>query len=295
MLLSWLIPLFTGLCFATLAVMLARALASGAESYSGTYSENTARQFEDLFLFIPPRRIAEIAWAAAAAATLLVFMVAGGLSGTASEVILRLAVCVVFAGGPMLLAPGYLLKYLRIRRRERFNVQLIDALSNMGNALKSGFSILQAFEHVVENGENPIAQEFDTFLHQTRVGVGFSEALRNLDARVGSDDLTLVVLAIETARKTGGNLADIFEKISLTIRERLRIQNRIKTLTAQGRLQGIVVGLMPVILGVVLYFFQPALFRPFLSSFVGVCVVAGIALLLLAGGLTIRKIIQIDI
>ena len=293
--LNWLIPLFTGLCFGTLAVTLLRAFAAGAETYSGTYSERTARQFEDLFLFIPPRRIAEIAWAAAAGTTLLVFMLSGGLSGSASEILLRLAVCVIVAGGPMLLAPGYLLRVLRVRRRERLNAQLVDALSNMGNALKSGFSILQAFEHVVENGENPIAQEFDTFLHQTRVGVGFSEALRNLDARVGSDDLTLVVLAIETARKTGGNLADIFDKISLTIRERIRIQGRIKTLTAQGRLQGIVVGCMPIVLGVILYFFQPGLFRPFLSSVVGVAVVAGIVVLLVAGGLVIRKIMNIDI
>ena len=293
--LPWLIPLFTGLCFGTLAVMLLRAFAVGAESYSGAYSEKTARQLEDLFLFIPPRRIAEIGWAAAATMTLLAFLASGGLSGSASGILLRLAICVVVAGAPMLLVPGYLLKYLRIRRRERLNVQLVDALSNMGNALKSGFSILQAFEHVVENGENPIAQEFDTFLHQTRVGVGFSEALRNLDNRVGSDDLTLVVLAIETARRTGGNLADIFEKISHTIRERLRIQGRINTLTAQGRLQGIVVGVMPIGLGVILYFLQPGMFRPFLQSLVGIGIIAFIAILLLCGALAIRKIIRIDI
>lgn len=295
MLLRWLIPLFTGLCFGMLAVTVLRAFAAGAESYSGAYSEKTARQFEDLFLFIPPRRIAEIGWAAAATMTLLAFLASGGLSGSASGILLRLAICVVVAGAPMLLVPGYLLKYLRIRRRERLNVQLVDALSNMGNALKSGFSILQAFEHVVENGENPIAQEFDTFLHQTRVGVGFSEALRNLDNRVGSDDLTLVVLAIETARRTGGNLADIFEKISHTIRERLRIQGRINTLTAQGRLQGIVVGVMPIGLGVILYFLQPGMFRPFLQSLVGIGIIAFIAILLLCGALAIRKIIRIDI
>lgn len=295
MILRWLIPLFTGSCFAMLAVILFRAFASGAESYSGAYSEKTARQFEDLFLFIPPKRIAEIGWAAATAMTLLAFFISGGLSGPAPEILLRFALCVLFAGGPMLLAPGYILKILRIRRRERFNVQLIDGLSNMGNALKSGFSILQAFEHVVENGENPISQEFDTFLHQTRVGVGFSDALRNLDVRVGSDDLTLVVMAIETARRTGGNLADIFEKISLTIRERIRIQNRIRTLTSQGRLQGMVVGIMPIALGVLLYFFQPALFRPFIQSIFGIITVFVIAILLVAGALTIRKIINIDI
>jgi tight adherence protein B len=295
MLLRWLIPLTTGLCFGLLAVTVLRAFAAGAESYSGAYSEKTARQFEDLFLFIPPRRIAEIGWTAAIAMTLLAFLLAGGLAGSAEAILLRLALSALLAGGPMLLMPGLVLKWLRNRRRERFNAQLIDALSNMGNALRSGFSILQAFEHVVENGENPIAQEFDTFLHQTRVGVGFSEALANLDARVGSDDLTLVVMSIETARKTGGNLADIFEKISLTIRERFRIQSRIRTLTAQGRFQGIIAGCMPLVIGGILYVIQPGMFRPFLHSATGAAVIAGIALLLTLGGLTIRKIIRIDV
>ena len=293
--LSLLIPLLTGLCFGALAAVALRAFSAGAESYAGAYSEKTSRQFEDLFLFIPPRRIAEIGWAAATGTTLLAFLVFGGLSGSASAILLRVALAMLLVGGPTLLAPGWILRWLRIRRRERLERQLVDALSNMGNALKSGFSILQAFEHVVENGENPIAQEFDTFLHQTRVGVGFSEALANLDARVGSDDLTLVILAIETARKTGGNLADIFEKISLTIRERIRIQNRIRTLTAQGRMQGLIAGSMPLVIGAVLYFLQPSMFKPFLHSMAGVGVIAGIAVLLTLGALSIRKIIRIDV
>lgn len=290
-----LIATFVGLSFAALAVVLLRALGSGAEAYTGAYSAKTARQFEDIFLFIPPRRIAEIGWAGAIAVALLCFLLSGGVSGSASGVLARLGLSVGLGGGPMLLLPGYLLVFLRNRRRRRFNVQLIDALANMGNALKSGFSIVQAFEHVVENGENPIAQEFDTFLHQTRVGVGFSEALRNLDQRVGSDDLTLVVMSIETARRTGGNLTEIFEKISLTIRERIRIENRIRTLTAQGRLQGIIVGLMPLAIAIALNVLQPAMFQPFLHSTTGIVVIAFAILLLVAGALAIRKIIRIDV
>ncbi len=293
--LGWLIPLFVGLAFAALAVVLLHAFTSGAEAYSGAYSEKTARAFEDIYLFIPPRRIAEIGWALSIALTLAAFLATGGLAGSVSGILIRFALCGALVGAPALLAPGYFLVFLRNRRREKFNVQLIDALTNMGNALKSGFSILQAFEHVVENGENPIAQEFDTFLHQTRVGVGFTEALQNLDERVASDDLTLVVLSIETARRTGGNLAEIFEKISLTIRERIRIQNRIRTLTAQGRLQGVVVGIMPLLIGIALNILQPGMFQPFLHSTVGIAVVAAIVILLLCGALSIRKIIRIDV
>jgi tight adherence protein B len=165
----------------------------------------------------------------------------------------------------------------------------------MSNALKAGFSITQAVESVVKEGQNPIAQEFSLFLQETRVGVGFSEALNNLDRRVGSDDLTLVVMAIDTARKTGGNLTEIFEKIASTIRERLRIEGRIRTLTAQGRLQGWIVGAMPVIIGIAMMIVDPTLMLPFLHSRVGLVVIGAVAVLILAGGLVIRKIIRIDI
>ena len=288
------IVIFTGICFAGLTAVALQAFAAGANAYSGTYSSKTARQFEDIFLFIPPRRIAEIGWICAALTAILVFLALGGIAGAAPAILVRGAVAIVL-GALMLLAPAQFLVVFRNRRRRRFNMQLVDALTNMGNALKSGFSITQAIEHVVENGENPIAEEFATLLHQTRVGVGFQEAMRNLDQRVGSDDLTLVVLSIETARRTGGNLTEIFANISHTIQERLRIENRIRTLTAQGRLQGIVLGIMPLALGIVLNIVQPEMMQPFVHSAPGIAVMAVVGVLVFCGALSIRKIIRIDI
>ena len=165
----------------------------------------------------------------------------------------------------------------------------------MSNALKAGFSITQAFESVVKDGENPIAQEFDVFLQQTRIGVTFSDALDNMDQRVGSNDLTLVVQAIEAARKTGGNLTEVFEKISATIRERMRIEGRIRTLTAQGRLQGIIVSIMPIVIGVALMIVDPQMAAPFFQSAAGFFVMAAVAVLIALGGLVIRKIVNIDV
>lgn len=282
-----------GVSFGLLAYVLLNAFQSGAEVYSGTYSEETARQFEDIFLFIPPRRIAEAGWAFAIATFAIIFFSAGGLRtllGTSLGLSLGL-----LAGALALRAPAQLLLYLRDRRRKKFNMQLIDALAHMSNALKAGFSIMQAFENVVQNGDNPIAQEFDVLLQQTRVGVGISEALERMDERVGSEDLTLVVMAIETARKTGGNLTEIFEKISFTIRERVRIENRIRTLTAQGRLQGIIVGAMPAVIGVAMAVVRPGLMMPFLHSPVGLSTIAAVVVLVAIGGFFIRKIIRIDV
>ncbi len=200
-----------------------------------------------------------------------------------------------FGAALALRAPRKLLVYLRHRRRRKFNEQLVDTLVSMSNALKAGFSITQAFESVVRDGEKPIAQEFGLFLQQIRLGISFSDALDHLDTRVESEDLTLVVQSIETARKTGGNLTEIFEKIASTIRERMRIERRIRTLTAQGRLQGIIVGAMPVIVGTALAVIDPGLMLPFLHSPTGLGVIAVVAMLIASGAALIRKIIHIDV
>jgi tight adherence protein B len=273
--------------------VLLEAAYAGAERYSGTYSEDVARQFGDVFLFIPPKRISEAGWAGCAVAFIIVFLLTGNLTSV-SGVLIGLVFGAV-AGILGLMAPWKLLDFLKARRRRRFNMQLVDTLVGMSNALKAGFSIMQAFESVVKDGENPIAQEFDVFLQQMRVGVSFSDALANMEQRVGSDDLSLVALAIETARKTGGNLTEVFEKISGTIRERMRIENRIRTLTAQGRLQGTIVALMPVVIGAAMLVVDPGMMVPFFHSLVGVICVAIVVLLIAAGALVIRKIIRIDV
>jgi tight adherence protein B len=282
-----------GASFAGLAYVLMRALSSGAQAYAGAYSERTARDFEDLFLFIPPRRISEIGWACAIAVFLIVAMVFFDPRQPAATLV-GLALGTV--GGVLaLMAPNRLLVVLRDRRRRRFNIQLVDALAHMSNALKAGFSLNQAFETVVENGQNPIAQEFHVFLQQLRVGMPFNDALLSLEHRVESEDLTLVVTTIDIARRTGGNLTEVFDRIGLTIRERMRIESRVRTLTAQGRLQGFVVGSMPLILGVAMTLLRPGMMLPFLKSLNGMIAVAAVVVLISLGALMIRKIIRIDV
>ncbi len=287
------IALLYAACFVGLTYVLLQALHSGADAYSGAYSEDTARQFEDVFLFIPPKHLAELGWVVAAIVFVTIFFVAGGMRSVNGTIIggLLATLCAAVA----LRTPRILLSVLRARRLRRFNLKLVDTLVSMSNALKAGFSITQTFEAVARDGENPIAQEFDVFLQQTRVGVSFSDALKNLEERVGSEDLQLVCLSIETARQTGGNLTEIFEQISATIRERMRIENRIRTLTSQGKLQGIVVGSMPVVIGIALLIVDPGLMLPFLHSLTGVVVIAAVVVLITLGALIIRKIIRIDV
>ena len=188
-----------------------------------------------------------------------------------------------------------LARWLDARRRAAFNLQLPEALATMSNALRAGFSISQAFDSVVEQGEAPMSEEFAILQRQLRIGMSFEDALESLSQRVGSDDLTLVTTAILVSRKTGGNVTEVFDKIAETIRGRMRIERKVRSLTAQGRLQGIVVSSMPLFLGVAMTLIKPDLMLPFLTSLAGVGSVAAVVVLVAAGWLMIRRIIRIDV
>ena len=188
-----------------------------------------------------------------------------------------------------------LARWLDERRRRKFNEQLPEALATMSNALRAGFSISQAFDSVVDVGEKPICEEFAILQQQLRIGMTFESALESMNERVGSEDLTLVTTAILISRKTGGNVTEIFDKISGTIRGRMKVERKVRTLTAQCRMQGIIVSAMPVFLGLVMTLIKPGLMIPFLTSAGGLLAILVMFLLIGIGWMLIRKIIKIDV
>jgi len=283
----------TGLSFFGFAALFVSVLKEGTGAYAQTMGEETSRAFEDVFLFVSPKKIADLGLFAALGAFFLFFIPLLSFTDAVSTVC---GVALGLAAGLFVFTlPKRLVGFLRVRRRLRFETQLVEQLSAMANALRAGFSINQTFEGVVKTGENPIAQEFAVLLQQLRVGMSFDDALASLDRRMGSEDLTLVCTSIDIARRTGGNLTEIFDKISETIRARMRIQRRVRTLTAQGRFQGVIVSVMPVALGVILTAMKPDLMLPFLRSGVGLACVAVMFALVIGGWLVIRRIIRIDV
>lgn len=164
---------------------------------------------------------------------------------------------VIITGSPVagLLAAvlgGYLpyfgLRMASTRRLNKFNGQIGDALVIMANSLRSGFSFLQAMDMVRKEIPGPIAKEFGAALQEMNWGTPTEEALLSMASRVNSEDLELVVTAVLIQRQVGGNLAEVLDNIANTIRERVRIKGEIKTLTAQGRISGLIIGLLPVLL-----------------------------------------------
>ena len=291
--LFWAAVVTVGLTFFGFAWLFVDAVDEGAGNYASAMGTETSRAFEDMFMFISPAKIARLGRLAALAAFFLFFIPLFSLSSaasTAAGIALGLG-----AGLFTFTLPARYVRFLRTRRRLKFNEQLVDALGTMSNALRAGFSINQAFESVVEAGEKPISQEFSVFLQQLRVGMSFEDALTSLDRRVASDDLTLVCTSIDIARRTGGNLTEIFDRISVTIRNRMRIERRVRTLTAQGRMQGIIVTAMPFLLGIAMFVLKPEVMRPFLFSLRGAICVALVLFLVTVGWLFIRKIIRIEV
>ncbi len=162
--------------------------------------------------------------------------------------------------------PGMYIKSQQRKRLVKIDQQLPDMLSLMVNGLRAGFSTMQAMESVSKEMPEPICDEFRRVVQEMQLGIPMQKALDNLLRRAPSDDLDFVVTAINVQREVGGNLAEIMDTISFTIRERIRIKGEIRVLTSQVRYSGQFLALMPVILLVALYFFNRSYMMEFFNN-----------------------------
>jgi tight adherence protein B len=154
-------------------------------------------------------------------------------------------------------APGIYVSSQQRKRLQRFNDQLPDMLNLVVNGLRAGYSTMQALEAVSKELPSPINDEFKRVVQEMQIGITMEAALENLLRRIPSDDLDFVVTAINVQREVGGNLSEILDNISFTIRERIRIKGEVRVLTAQVRTSGTVLSLIPFGLTVVLWFLNP--------------------------------------
>lgn len=273
--------LFAG-CFFFLMLVVLGVLSKAYEQYQERYIVKSMNDLSDMFLFIDPRQM-------------LVLNIASMLLlGVGSYLVINPLVAIgatIFG----FFLPMMLVKHYRKRRVKKFNAQLVDALQAMANAFKAGLTFQQSLEQVSKDSYPPLQQEFGLFVKEAKLGVPLEEALNNMARRVGSDDLDLVATATNISRQLGGNMAEMYETLSSTIRERFRLEGKIDALTAQGKLQGWVVAAMPLVLGVVLNYMRPDLMQPMLDHIFGYILVAAIMVMEILGILIIRRITNIDI
>jgi tight adherence protein B len=201
----------------------------------------------------------------------------------------------VAAGVLGLFVPRFLLARNIKKRRERFNQQMVEVLTQMANSLKAGFGLLQAIAQAADESKPPISTELRQTLRDIQVGASVEDAFNNLDERIGSDDLDIVITAILVQRGAGGSLAEIIEGVSHTMRERIRIRGEINTLTTQGKYTGYLIGSLPIILAGGFFLMNRHYEELLFTTNLGHVMLAVWAVMQSIGLLMIRKILDIEI
>jgi tight adherence protein B len=209
--------------------------------------------------------------------------------------LMRLGVVGAVAGAGLGAAlPRFWLRARAAGRRRDFAEQLPDALALMSNALRSGHSFLQAAELCGDELPEPAGGEWRRVLQETRVNIALEDALGNLLARVGGDDLDLLVTAVLIQRQVGGNLAEVLDRIAETLRQRVRLRGEVRALTAQGRLSGWIVGALPGALLVLVSVVNPSYMAPLIGPGIGRILLVVAAVFEGIGALMIRKLVNVE-
>ncbi|MBX3017032.1 MAG: type II secretion system F family protein [Bdellovibrionaceae bacterium] len=198
-------------------------------------------------------------------------------------------------GGFMWRVPLLLIRSQWEKRNQKLVDQMVDGLTIMANGIKAGLSVPQSMERVVENLPNPISQEFRLVLSQIRMGRSVEEALLDLGERIPKADVQMFVTAINILKETGGNLAETFTTIVVTIRERQKIERKIEAMTAQGIMQGFIVSMVPIGLIALFYFIDPGYIMPMFTSTLGIILLMIMFAFIIIGGVAIRKVVTIKV
>ncbi|HKV87150.1 MAG TPA: type II secretion system F family protein [Candidatus Dormibacteraeota bacterium] len=202
--------------------------------------------------------------------------------------------------GPVILGvigfivPPLVLNYLQRRRQTMFNEQLGGMLQLLSNSLKTGYAIDRALETVAQKSQPPVSTEFERVTTEITLGTSVEDALSALLLRINSPDLEFIVTAILLHVRVGGNLAEVLDNISDTLRDRLQTKRDMTVLTAQSRASATIITGLPILLALGLYVFVPGYFQPMTSTFIGYALLGVAGLLILVGNLLIQRMTQLE-
>jgi len=194
------------------------------------------------------------------------------------------------------LMPYFTLKYLAYRRLNKLEAQLVPGIQTLASGVRAGLNLVQAMGLVADEGTVPLRQEFRHLLREYEFGFSLEDAMDNASDRIGSGDFNLLFAALQTHRERGGNLGETLDRIGESIREIQRLENRVKTLTAQGRATARWLGAMPIVVLLIMYFLvdTEGVKALFLED-MGKVVLFAILVLTILGFLWIRKIVAVDV
>jgi tight adherence protein B len=245
--------------------------------------DSASTELSDLFIFLDRARLMTLS--GVATAVLLV----------AAYALTRSVVIAVLVGLACLFGPTLMHRHLRARRKNRLVQQLPDCLDALVGALRSGLSLPQALSLLAEQLPAPSNQEFGLIVRKLRLGMSIDDALLEFEQRVASQEHMMFTTCMRISREVGGNLTEALERLADTIRKKITMEGKIAALTSQGKLQGIVVGCLPLFMMWALSSIEPEAMQPLFHSWLGYGVLGVIAMLECLGFVLIRKIVRIDV
>jgi len=283
--LTIIISLLFSIIVILVAIFVLDPLAGGARIVTDSAITKANSSLADMFMFIDLDRLVKLSFAVIFVATVILYLVTNSF-------VIPIIVAIIFS-----FLPNFFLKVMKKKRLAVVRDGLPDLLLNISSSLRAGSGLNQAVELSASEQGGPIAQEFGLFLSELRLGVDMTDALDNLKERVDIQEMDLLVSAIKISREIGGNLADVLHRLSNTLRRKIDMENKITTLTAQGRMQGLVMVFLPIFIGIVLFFMDstgPYIMHLFTHWYGWITLTVLIALLSL-GYFFIRKIVNIDV
>lgn len=278
-----LLILLIGLMVTGAVILLIRASMAGYSAYRQRFTDRARSQLEEAFVFFDPNKL----FAASVVCTIVLPPLLWLLTGNA---FLAVVAAVLAIAGPRIA-----LKRINKKRRLKLVTQLPDTLLMLGSSLRAGTSLQIALDIAIRETPAPLSQELGIVVREQRLGLALEDALESMSARLRLPEVELVVAAMTIARDVGGNLAETFDRLANTLRQKATMEGKIRSLTSQGKLQGLIVGALPLFLMLALSYMQPDAMAPLFNSLIGWCVLAVIGVLELIGFLMIKKIVTIDV
>ncbi|MGY0505790.1 type II secretion system F family protein [Luteimonas sp. e5] len=279
----WVIGIAVFVCIALAMFLVARASETFMARYRENFMDQARLNLADMFMFMDTTQLFIFNGVALLVVPLLVLLFTGSLLFAGIALVL------------LLVLPKKLYVWMRQRRLNKIQEQLPDALQMLAGSMRAGVGFAPALEVLVKDGQAPLAQELALVLREQHMGVRTEEALEHFSERVPIVDAKLFVSAVNISREIGGNLAESLSTLAETLRRRLIMENKVKALTAQGRLQGIVMALLPVMLIAYLTLMYSDTMQPMFDSWHGWLVIGICAVMEYLGYRLCRKIMTIDV
>jgi len=265
----------------------------GFERTAGRYVKGgDEKQRGPIYRFTTPERLAQSCWSGAFLGAGILFSILIVANVLNPMILIGVS---LLAGVFCYQIPKWWLKRKISKRHLMFEMRLTDLTLGLANGLRAGAALPQSLELVSRDLGGPMTEELTLVIHEYRLGMDLPESLNRLCERMPSEDLSLLVTAIKLTMQSGGSLAEVLDRITDTIRERTDFQERLRTMTAQGKFEAIAMAAAPVVAFIILFTLDRELMMPLVQTKVGWCAIAGVVFLETVGFMIINKIVTIDV